>query len=96
MSAAEQGRARRHVVARGRVQGVWFRQSVSEMARREGVDGWVANRVDGTVEAVFEGTAESVARLVAFCRTGPSGAHVERLEVLPDAAPEGLEGFRVA
>jgi acylphosphatase len=58
------------------------------------VSGWAANRSDGTVEAVFEGEAEAVERLVELCRGGPGHAEVERLDVA-DEEPEGLQGFDV-
>jgi acylphosphatase len=59
------------------------------------VNGWVRNRPDGAVEAVFEGDPEDVAALVEFCRRGPRGAGVERVDV-EEELPEGLAGFRVA
>ena len=86
---------RRRVRAHGRVQGVFFRDSVRRAAASAGVAGWAANRPDGTVEAVFEGAAEAVERLVALCRSGPGHAEVERLDVA-DEEPEGLAGFRIA
>jgi acylphosphatase len=85
---------RKRVRAHGRVQGVFFRDSVRRAAEREEVAGWAANRSDGTVEAVFEGAPEAVDRMVAACRAGPGHAHVERLEVA-DEPPEGLTGFDV-
>jgi acylphosphatase len=85
---------RRRVVVRGRVQGVWFRGSTEAEARAAGVAGWVRNRPDGSVEAVFEGPPEAVARLVAFCRRGPRAARVDAVEELEEA-PEGLPDFRV-
>ena len=86
---------RRRVIVHGRVQGVFFRDSVRRVAAREGVTGSVANRADGTVEAVFEGTPEGVEALVEFCRRGPDKATVERVEVF-EQEPQGLEGFRIA
>jgi len=87
---------RRRVVVHGFVQGVGFRMAVERAARPRGVAGWVRNRPDGTVEAVFEGEAEHVEALVDFCRSGPRGAEVERLEVSAEE-PEGLGGlgFRI-
>ncbi len=73
-------RTRCRVIVRGHVQGVWFRGSVAEAARGCGVDGWVRNRADGSVEAVFEGRPEVVERLVDFCRHGPPGAVVTRVD----------------
>ena len=78
----------------GFVQGVGFRFAVERAARSRGVAGWVRNRPDGTVEAVFEGEREDVEALVEFCREGPRGADVERVEVVPES-PDGLAGFRV-
>jgi acylphosphatase len=85
---------RRRVVVEGHVQGVFFRDSTRQLAEREGVAGWVRNRPDGAVEAVFEGEEDAVERLVRFAREGPRGAHVERVEVA-DEKPEGLRGFNV-
>jgi acylphosphatase len=86
--------ARRRVVVHGFVQGVYFRDTVRRLALRHEVSGWVRNRPDGAVEAVFEGTEEAVDRLVGFCRAGPRGAHVDYVEVTEEAA-EGLAGFAV-
>jgi acylphosphatase len=86
---------RRRVVVHGRVQGVFFRDSVRGMAQQRGVNGWVANRPDGTVEAVFEGDSAAVERLVDLCREGPRGAQVESVDVHEEEA-EGLSGFAVS
>ena len=85
---------RRRVVVTGHVQGVFFRDSTQRRAAERGVSGWVANRPDGTVEAVFEGGSDDVAALVDFCRRGPSGARVEHVDAT-DEEPEGLRGFQV-
>ena len=85
---------RRRLRAHGRVQGVFFRDSLRRAAGREGVAGWAANRDDGTVEAVLEGEAEAVEKLVELCRNGPGHADVERLDVVEEQ-PEGLHGFDV-
>ena len=87
-------RVRRRVVVHGQVQGVFFRDSTQEEAGRAGVAGWVRNRDDGAVEAVFEGGPGAVERMVEFCRSGPSSADVERTDV-SDEEPEGLSGFEV-
>ena len=86
---------RRHVTVYGFVQGVGFRFAVERAARSRGVTGWVRNRPDGTVEAVFEGDLNDVEALVGLCRRGPRGAAVERVDVEVES-PEGLAGFRVA
>ena len=85
---------RRRVVIHGRVQGVFFRDSTRRLARQHGVAGWVANRPDGGVEAVFEGEEEAVGRLVAFSRKGPRGAEVRSVEVEEEEFEE-LQGFSV-
>jgi acylphosphatase len=94
MSARIRHVIRRRVVVHGRVQGVFFRDSTQRLAQRHGVAGWVANRRDGAVEAVFEGEADSVERLVAFCRAGPRGAQVDSVDVTAEE-PEDLVGFVV-
>ena len=88
------GTVRRRVVVHGRVQGVFFRETTRRRAETAGVAGWVRNVPDGSVEAVFEGDADSVDRLVRFCELGPRGADVEWVDVSPEA-PEGLSGFAV-
>jgi len=85
---------RRRVVAHGLVQGVSFRDTLRQAALRYGVAGWVRNRGDGCVEAVFEGAPDDVERLVATARRGPRRAQVERLEVWEEPV-EGASGFRI-
>lgn len=85
---------RRRVVVHGLVQGVFFRDATRRLARQRGVAGWVSNRPDGTVEAVFEGDSDAVERLVGFSRAGPRGARVDSVEVT-DEEPAGLDGFAV-
>ena len=88
------GAVRRRVVAHGRVQGVFFRDTVRRRADAAGVAGWVGNRPDGAVEAVFEGEPAAVAALVELCRHGPSRAEVTGFEC-KDEEPQGVEGFTV-
>jgi acylphosphatase len=78
----------------GFVQGVGFRFSVERAALSRGVAGWIRNNADGTVEAVFEGLPEDVEALIDFCRRGPRGAEVERVDVAAES-PEIVSGFRV-
>lgn len=85
---------RMRVIVHGRVQGVFFRDTTRRQATARDVAGWVRNRPDGTVEAVFEGDGEAVEAMVAFCRLGPRGAQVERIEI-DEEEPEGLSGFTV-
>ena len=87
-------RIRRRVTVQGRVQGVFFRDSIRQRAQSHGVDGWVTNRTDGAVEAVFEGEPDAVAELVSFARTGPPQAKVDGVEVSPEE-PKGLKGFEI-
>jgi len=83
---------RRRVVVHGYVQGVGFRYSLERAAATRDVAGWARNLADGTLEAVFEGGSEAVESLVRFCREGPRGAEVERVEVFEEK-PEGLTRF---
>jgi acylphosphatase len=76
------------------VQGVFFRDSTRRRADSLGVAGWVRNRADGAVEAVFEGEPEQVQAMVRFAGEGPGGAAVEDLEVVEEE-PEGIQGFSV-
>jgi acylphosphatase len=71
----------RHVVFSGRVQGVGFRAHVEDVAARTVVGGWVRNRRDGTVEAIFAGDAKAVEDTIAACRKGSYAARVEGIEV---------------
>jgi acylphosphatase len=70
----------RRIVVRGRVQRVGFRAFAERMALERGVDGWVRNRRDGTVEAVFAGPANAVEGMIEACRHGPPGAQVDSLD----------------
>jgi acylphosphatase len=77
---------------RGRVQGVWFRDSVRRIATERGVSGWARNRPDGSVEAVLEGESDAVRAVAAFCRQGPTLARVDQVDEHEEPA-EGLAGF---
>jgi acylphosphatase len=79
-------------VVHGRVQGVFFRDTTRREAEARGVAGWVRNRPDGTVEAVFEGDPDAVEAMVAFCRHGPPSAGVKRVDV-SEERPGGLGGL---
>jgi acylphosphatase len=85
---------RRRVTVSGRVQGVFFRETVRRRAESARLAGWVRNNSDGSVEVVFEGEQKPVERLVDWCREGPRGARVEWVDVATEE-PEGLEGFAV-
>jgi acylphosphatase len=87
-------RRRVHVVVTGRVQGVFFRATCAREARLRGVAGWVANRPDGAVEAVFEGSPDAVEALLAWCREGPPTAHVDEV-AMQEEPPAGDRAFSV-
>ncbi|GGM56301.1 acylphosphatase [Longimycelium tulufanense] len=85
---------RKHVIVSGLVQGVFFRDTCRRTAIEHGVSGWVRNLPNGDVEAVFEGTDDSVERLVGWAHHGPRGADVREVEVREEA-PEDLRGFEI-
>ena len=78
----------------GRVQGVWFRDSLRRRAEPRGVAGWARNTSAGTVEAVLEGPPDAVDDLLAWCWIGPPDAHVDNVAVISEE-PEELTGFEV-
>lgn len=71
----------RHVQLYGRVQGVFFRESMCRKAAQLGISGWVRNLRDGTLEAMMQGDAAQVETLIAWARRGPPAAHVEKMKV---------------
>jgi len=85
---------RRRVVVTGRVQGVFFRDSIRREAAARGVSGWALNRHDGALEAVFEGEPQAVGAVVAYCRAGPPQARVDAVAV-SEEEPGGESGFRI-
>ncbi len=89
-----QERIRRRVQVWGQVQGVFFRSSAQQTAASWGIEGWIRNLPDGSVEAVFEGGLEAVQALVAFCHNGSRWAKVDRIEVTEEE-PEGIRDFRI-
>ena len=84
---------RAHVFVTGYVQGVFFRHSMSQVARAAGIIGWVRNLPDGRVEAVLEGDEPDVERLVTWCDTGPPHATVQQVEVTWEQASREFSGF---
>ena len=72
---------RAHLIISGRVQGVFFRVETRRAAERLGVRGWVRNRPEGTVEAVFEGSTEAVEKAIEWCRSGPPMSKVDDVRV---------------
>ena len=89
---ADQTRA--HVFVSGKVQGVYYRANTRDTAEKKDVNGWVQNRSDGRVEAVFEGPESAVEAMVEWCHTGSPAAEVDDVEVEYDD-PEGENGFRI-
>jgi acylphosphatase len=85
---------RRRLVIHGRVQGVFFRDTLRHVAGEAGVAGWARNTWEGTVEAVLEGDEDAVERVVGFAHRGPDGADVDRVEI-SEEEPEGLSGFAI-
>lgn len=85
---------RSHVIISGRVQGVGYRYSTWEVANQLGIKGWVRNRSDGTVEAVFEGDEATVAKMIQWCHQGPPHAKVTQVAVESEP-PENLRGFTI-
>ena len=82
------------VLISGRVQGVWYRGWTVGEARAVGLDGWVRNRSDGKVEAVFSGPLDRVEAMIDACRVGPPAARVTSIECFDDADPPSHSGFR--
>jgi acylphosphatase len=85
---------RRRVIVKGRVQGVFFRQSCQREAVALGVAGWIHNNYDGSVEAALEGDPDAVERIVSWMRVGPSGAVVTGVKII-DEALVGERTFRI-
>lgn len=77
-----------HVLIHGRVQGVSFRAWTQHQAELHGLKGWVRNRRDGTVEAVFSGAGNLVEVMIKACHQGPAGSRVEKVEILDRGDPE--------
>ena len=73
----------RRLAIHGRVQGVWYRESMRREAERLGVTGWVRNRPDGSVEALVQGTPDAVEAITVWSRRGPDEARVERVDASP-------------
>jgi acylphosphatase len=87
--------ARAHVIISGRVQGVFFRMETKEAADRHDVKGWVKNKRDGTVEAVFEGERDQVDALLKWCEEGPPHANVDDVDVKWEACSGEFKKFDV-
>jgi acylphosphatase len=79
----------------GRVQGVYFRASALQQAQKLGLTGWVMNCPDGSVEAIAEGARPKLDELIAWCRLGPSGARVSRVDVHWESPEHAFRGFNI-
>lgn len=88
-------KVRAHIYVNGRVQGVFFRSETQEEAIRHNATGWVRNLPGGRVEAVFEGEKDQVNALIEFCRRGPSGARVSKVEVSWKDYTGEFKGFKI-
>ena len=85
----------RRLRVHGLVQGVYYRYATRQVASALGLSGWVSNRHDGSVEAFVQGPPERVEELIAWCREGPRGARVERVDVEDAALDARLTGFGI-
>ena len=88
-------KVRCHLFVTGRVQGVFFRLQTQHEATKRNITGWVRNRTDGRVEAIFEGEKDDVDALIEFCRSGPPGAMVMRVDVQWESYSGEFKDFRV-
>jgi len=89
-------RVRLHLLIKGKVQGVFFRQSMRDVAKHYGVHGWVRNLPDGrTVEAVLEGDEEAVNKVVEWARYGPPGARVESIDATREEYRGEFDDFKI-
>lgn len=86
---------RAHVIVSGRVQGVFFRAETQRAAQGFGVTGWVRNRPEGTVEALFEGEAEAVDKALAWCHTGSPMARVTDVQVRREQFAGEFDAFNI-
>jgi acylphosphatase len=87
--------ARLHIRIAGRVQGVYYRASALQQAQNLGLAGWVMNCPDGSVEALAEGAKTKLEQWLAWCRRGPSGAHVTHVDVRWESPENNFTGFTI-
>lgn len=87
---------RAHIIVRGKVQGVYFRQNAQRICKEYGVTGWVLNANDGSVEAILEGSKNSVEDAISWFKVGPSNAHVEKIELSYDKYSGEFQDFKVS
>ena len=84
-----------HVLISGRVQGVWFRASTKQVAKKLGITGWVRNTSDGCVEAVFEGDERLVNKMIEWCHQGPTLSKVKNVEVKNQETTNEFQDFSI-
>ena len=89
-------KSRAHVWITGRVQGVFFRAYTRDAAQRIGVSGWVRNLPDGRVEAILEGEADKVEKMIEWCREGSPMSRVDRVEVLEEVYTGDFDRLEIA
>ncbi len=87
--------ARLHIVIEGIVQGVFYRVNTIEESSKLGLTGWVKNRADGRVEAVFEGDVDGIKQIVEWCKKGPPGAVVRNIETTWEQATGDYDSFTI-
>jgi acylphosphatase len=88
-------KVRAHIFVSGRVQGVFFRVETRYEAMKRNVTGWVRNTSGGRVEAIFEGEREDVEKLIDFCRKGPLGARVTKIDVQWEEYSVEFKDFKI-
>ena len=88
-------KVRAHIYVSGRVQGVFFRVETRDEATKRNVTGWVRNTSGGRVEAVFEGEREDVEKMIEFCRSGPPGARVTKIDAQWEEYAGEFESFKI-
>jgi acylphosphatase len=96
MPVDARGSVRARIVVRGRVQGVWYRGSARDEARRLGLVGWARNRADGSVEILAQGEARALDRFVEWCREGPPLARVRSVDRTDEAIPDDASASELA
>jgi len=87
---------RAHIIVKGKVQGVYFRQNAQRFCNEHGVTGWVLNVDDGSVEAVLEGDKNSVEDAISWFKVGPPNAHIEKIELSYDKYSGEFQDFKIS
>lgn len=95
MANNPKNKVRAHVFVSGRVQGVFFRDHTRKKAEELAITGWVANKPDGRVEAIFEGTKENVEKMLDWAKQGPDSANVDKLDIINEDYQGGFPDFKI-